>query len=195
MDRHVLSFLGSAAAEVNELRQLVDEAEDGPSSEVAFRASVVQSLGERLSSFSKAVEKMQTERHQRSIDPLRLLSDQPAHGYGQKTATGTGTGTGSGMELRKDPAASSSSTSESSSSGSFSQRFVDEVAPPSRMREYHDIAQRRRRALLQESALMHARFGLEFLEVSAAAAAAHTYMQTYIKFTNTFTYIYTFTHI
>ena len=176
MDRHVLSFLGSAAAEVNELRQLVDEAEDGTSSEVAFRASVVQSLGERLSSFSKAVEKMQTERHQRSIDPLRLLSDQPAHGYGQKTATGTGTGTG--MELRKDPAASSSSTLESSSSGSFSQRFVDEVAPPSRMREYHDIAQRRRRALLQESALMHARFGLEFLEVSAAAAAAaaHTYI-------------------
>ncbi len=175
---------------MNELRQLVDEAEDGPSSEVDFRASVVQSLGERLSSFSKAVEKMQTERRQRNIDPLRLLSDQPAHGYGQKTATGTGTG----MELRKDPAVSSSSTSESSSSGSFSQRFVDEVAPPSRMREYHDIAQRRRRALLQESALMHARFGLEFLEVSAAAAA-HTYMQTYITFTNTFTYIYTFTHI
>ena len=192
MDRHVLSFLGSAAAEVNELRQLVDEAEDGTSSEVAFRTSVVQSLGERLSSFSKAVEKMQTERRQRSIDPLRLLSDQPAHGYGQKTATGTGTGTG--MELRKDPAASSSSTSESSSSGSFSQRFVDEVAPPSRMQEYHDIAQRRRRALLQESALMHARFGLEFLEVSAAAAA-HTYMQIYITFTNTYTYIHTFTHI
>eukprot|EP01036_Dinobryon_divergens_P026396 gene26394-35039_t len=164
LDRHILSFLGSAAAEVNELRQLVDE--DGPSSESAFRGSVVQSLGERLSSFSKAVEKMQSELRLRSIDPLRLLSDQPLHqsaptSYGDRISAAAASGAAGETERETQQQRKSILPL---SSGSFAQRFVDEVAPPSKMREYRDIALRRRRALLQESELMHARFGLEFQE-------------------------------
>ena len=161
---------------MNELRQLVDEEEDGPSSEAAFRGSVVQSLGERLSGFSKAAEKMQTERRLRSVDPLRLLSDQPLHlsastAYGDRTAAATAAGVaaerGREEQTRQLKGSTPSpSPSPSPSPGSFAQRFVDEVAPPSKMREYRDIALRRRRALLQESDLMHVRFGLEFQEVS-----------------------------
>ena len=169
LDRHILSFLGSAAAEVNELRQLVDE--DGPSSESAFRSSVVQSLGERLSSFSKAVEKMQSERRLRSIDPLRLLSDQPLHqsaptSYGDRISASTASRAAGGTERGRGETEQQRKAILPLSSSSFAQRFVDEVAPPSKMREYRDIALRRRRALLQESELMHARFGLEFQEAS-----------------------------
>ena len=165
MDRNALTFIASSASEIQEIRQQVEE-EGGSAlvnSEYLFQQAVVQFMVEKLNTLTKAIDKMQKERASRRLLSYRLISDDFVtlhETIAGKRVDAINVSTIPAHENHISPGNSSSKTH-----GTFSQRYVDEIASLSKLKEYNDIAAIHRQALLKESKIMRNRFGNEYQEV------------------------------
>lgn len=145
------------AAELKELRLYVDNLDEAmhqtqsTGSQSLFYKQVIEFIVKKLDSFSKQVKKMQMEKRERTISAYRLLSDSHYNSFIP-------------IPVPRD-ALIESKVRPQLSKISFSQRFIDEVAPPSKMKEYEAIATQHKQQLLKESRLLETRFGSELREV------------------------------
>ena len=143
--------------------------------------AVAEILFSRLGDLSKRFQSLSKERQRYDLNPLSLLcgleggdTKDKAKAKARSTTTGrnplAGLGLGFGQDsTNSSSSGSSSSTSSSSSSSSsnnaknpvvpkgFADRYVDEIAPPSKMKHYEEIAQSQKEQLFAESSCLHSK--------------------------------------
>lgn len=99
---------------------------------------------------------------EQSLDPLLRLTAQnnPLSFVGRATSKLTGKYT------RKEDSSNHDTENKENSllSSSFAQRYIDEIAPPSKVREYENIAAKHKASLLKEAKMLHVQFSDDMKE-------------------------------
>jgi hypothetical protein len=135
---------------------------------INFAKQVISNIFQKLNRFSSQWERLQKEQQQSSRSPFRLLSALYDHHFTIPTGSSTHhednsiSNTNMAPEAPKvEPSPSSGSQSVSSETPTFAQRYVDEIAPLKKLREYEDLACKQKEKLLREAVGLHRSFSAQ----------------------------------
>jgi hypothetical protein len=133
--------------------------------------SLSLNLIQKLNDISKLWDHMQKEQVRIHVKPCRLF----AHLYQGKTegqfiensktksSLSTSASTSTSSKSHSGTVATSASAVNEMEDAKFAERYIDEIAPPAKMREYQAIAEQQRAALFKETQTLQQRFSEDLL--------------------------------
>ena len=155
LDQCFATFIETCGSEIRELRQ-----RNGGNSQ--HYNEIFLYLIERLKALNRIVGKMQAERRKYSSrNPFKLLT-----GSGAVSTTQLQFGKPEKQTSRQIPLEASGQNYQPQTlvQKSFSDRYESEIAPPSKMKEYSEIAQKHKELFNKENKVLREKFSEEVLE-------------------------------
>ena len=127
-DKEIKTFIATITSQMQELYVYIESLEDADNfigkQQLEFHKQVVNSVSSELQSFYKLSEKMQKERTIRQVSPFRLITSENItlsikHHNSSNTIT------------------KKTVINQKVISASFAQRYIDEIAPMSKVKYFH----------------------------------------------------------